>query len=339
VAETVAEHAAVLLPDSMAEVILARLEQIPPIAKQVLQTASVIGREFTFRLLRQVWNDDEPLDAALLELESRALCYAKRDAQEPVYEFAHSVLQELAYTSLPPLHRLRLHAAVGEALEMLYADCLEQVTGSLAWHYARSERTHKALQYLTRMMQYALQRGAYQEAFMVGEDALNRVEHLPIDERAPIRLSLILEQARALKALGRLEETVALLQPLCNDARALPDPALVGPYARVLSQAYRQMGRWDRAAEQVQCAMQAAHACRDDMTLAQAVWHMQHGGSARLRGLYTTFLGAAHLLQGDRDEARECLPSGSGTGPCGARPLRHRVGLAYVGTPARDLWE
>jgi predicted ATPase len=150
VAESAPEATAVRLPDALADVVLARLEQLPPLAKQVLQTASVIGREFTFRMLRQVWDGEEQLDAALLELESRALCYAKRDAWEPVYGFAHSVLQELAYTSLAPLHRLRLHAAVGEALETFYADCLEQVAGVLAWHYAQSERTEKALEYRKR---------------------------------------------------------------------------------------------------------------------------------------------------------------------------------------------
>ena len=279
VAESAPEPAAVQLPDALADVVLARLEQLPPLAKQVLQTASVIGREFTFRMLRQVWDGEEQLDAALLELESRALCYAQHDTWEPVYRFAHSVIQELAYTSLAPLHRLHVHAAVGEALETFYADCLEQVAGLLAWHYAQSERTQKALAYLTRVMQHALQRGAYQESLMVGEEALNRVERLPVEERIPIRLSLALEQARALKGLGRLEETVAVLQPLSDDASALPDRSLIGPYALVLSQAYSQMERWDKAAEQAQRAVQAAQSCRDDMTLAQAFhilamhWH------------------------------------------------------------------
>ncbi|MDH3601347.1 MAG: hypothetical protein OEU26_17155, partial [Candidatus Tectomicrobia bacterium] len=270
VVENATEHAAVPLPDSLADVMLARLEHLPSIAKQVLQTASVIGCEFPFRMLRQVWDDEEQLDTALLELESRALCYAKPDAPEPVYGFAHSMIQELAYTSLSPLHRLSLHAAVGEALETLYADCLEQVVGGLAWHYAQSEQTHKALQYLTRMVQHALQSGAYQEALMAGEEALSHVEQLPVDERAPIRFSLVLEQARACKALGRLEETVALLQPLCDGASALPDTSRVGPCALVLSQAYSQMGVWDKAAEQAQRAVQAAQSCPDDVTLAQA---------------------------------------------------------------------
>ena len=186
VAESAAEPAAVLLPDSIADVVLARMEQLSPIAKQVLQTASVIGREFTFRMLRQVWDDDDQLDAALLELESRALCYAKYDAQEPAYEFAHSVIQELAYTNLPPLRRMHLHAAVGEALETLYSGCLDQVAGVLAWHYAQSERTSKALQYLTYIMQRALQRGAYQEALMVGEEALSRLIARPIRLDLPV---------------------------------------------------------------------------------------------------------------------------------------------------------
>jgi tetratricopeptide (TPR) repeat protein len=83
-------------------------------------------------------------------------------------------------------------------------------------------------------------------------------------------LSLVLEQARALNGLGRLEETVAVLQPLSDDASALADRSLIGPYALVLSQAYSQMELWDKAAEQAQRAVQAAQSCRDDLTLAQA---------------------------------------------------------------------
>lgn len=306
-AESAPEPVAVLRPDVMADVVLDRLEQLPPFAKQVLQTASVIGREFTFRMLQQVWDGEEQLDAALLELESRALCYAKHDAWEPVYGFAHSVIQELAYTSLAPLHRLRLHAAVGEALETFYADCLEQVAGVLAWHYAQSERTPKALEYLTRVVQHALQRGAYQEALMVGEEALNRVERLPVEERVPIRLSLALEQARALKGLGRLEETVAVLQPLSGDTSALPDRSLIGPYALLLSQAYSQMELWDKAADQAQRAVQAAQFCRDDMTLAQAfhilAMHRYRAGKFREGAEYSRQSRA--LLE--RPEAREQL--------------------------------
>ena len=263
------------LPVSLNDVVMARLEQLTSVAQPVLQTASVLGREFSLRVLREVWDGaDDQLDAALRVLESRGWCLTKGEAAEPVYTLAHNLVQEVVYASLPPLRRATLHTRAAAVLERLHEDRLEPVIGALAWHYAQSEHADKAVDYLSRVEQHAAQRGAYDEALVGGQDALSQVERLPAEVRTGLRPGLLLEQARVLTALGRVEETIALLQPLHDSLGTSTDDPLAGPYALVLSQAYSAMGEWVKVAQHAQMAAEAAQVSRDEVTLAQAYYQL-----------------------------------------------------------------
>ena len=137
------------LPETVQGVLASRLDRLDPLFKKFLQTASVIGREFSRPLLAQVlgWSEND-LDQACSALHAREFVYEVAVYPDTIFAFKHALTQEVAYNSLLQESRAEIHAAVGAAIETLYADKLQEYVTTLAYHYSRSTTTHKAEQYL-----------------------------------------------------------------------------------------------------------------------------------------------------------------------------------------------
>jgi class 3 adenylate cyclase len=128
------------VPETIQGVLMARIDRLPEVSKRLLQTASVLGREFALRLLEAMWEGSDALDSLLLELKRLEFLYERLGTAEPVYVFKHALTQEVAYESLLTTRRQALHATAGAALERLYAARLEDVYDRLAYHYAPLRR-------------------------------------------------------------------------------------------------------------------------------------------------------------------------------------------------------
>src|SRR5205085_1142983 len=102
------------VPDTIQDVITARIDRLGDGAKRVLQVASVIGRTFGRRLLDRVVTDGatEPLLRELLRLE---FIHETRAHPELEYLFRHALTQDVAYGSLLSSQRRELHRAIGVA--------------------------------------------------------------------------------------------------------------------------------------------------------------------------------------------------------------------------------
>ena len=137
------------LPETVQGVLASRLDRLEPLLKQLLQTASVIGQEFSRPLLAQVmgWPESD-LDQACSALHAHEFVYEAAVYPDTLFAFKHALTQEVAYHSLLQESRAELHAAVGAAIETLYTDKLQEYVTTLAYHYSRSATTHKAEQYL-----------------------------------------------------------------------------------------------------------------------------------------------------------------------------------------------
>jgi predicted ATPase len=121
-------QANVAVPDTIQGVLMARIDRLPDAVKRLLQTASVLGRTFSVRLLEAIWESLDALGPLLGELKRLEFVYEHTGAEEPVYIFKHVLTQEVAYDSLLTTHRQALHTAAGRALEALYVDRLEEAT-------------------------------------------------------------------------------------------------------------------------------------------------------------------------------------------------------------------
>ena len=138
------------IPDTIQEVILSRIDRLEHQARQAIQLASVIGREFTVRLLDRISDLEARLDDALAELKALELIYEKWLSPELAYMFKHALTHDVAYSTLLHERRQALHRIVGAAIEEFYADRLPEQYEALAHHYYEAQDWEKALDYLAK---------------------------------------------------------------------------------------------------------------------------------------------------------------------------------------------
>jgi class 3 adenylate cyclase/tetratricopeptide (TPR) repeat protein len=125
---------AIALPDSVREVIGARVLRLGKDAGRVLSVASVIGRDFDLDLLARVTrtSDDELLD--ILDAAA-AVALVREVAETGRYSFAHALIQHTLYEDLGHNRRARAHRQVAEALDDLCGDHPGSRVGELARHW------------------------------------------------------------------------------------------------------------------------------------------------------------------------------------------------------------
>jgi adenylate cyclase len=161
------------LPETVHDLLTARIDRLPERLKRVLQIAAVLGREFR-RSVLEALSPDADVEPAIAELVSREFLREKDVVPEPLYAFSHPLVQEVAYRGLLVKSRTELHGRAGEALERLHADRLDEVLDDLAEHFARSADRARAVHYLTLAGDRAVRLFAYREALAAYARALER---------------------------------------------------------------------------------------------------------------------------------------------------------------------
>ncbi|NIO03057.1 MAG: guanylate cyclase, partial [Proteobacteria bacterium] len=114
---------------------------------------------------------------------------------QSTYLFKHALTQEVAYNSLLLKRRKEIHEEIGEAIEALYPDRLEEHYELLAYHYASSANTDKAVEYLDLANQKAAKLNAMEEAKAYFDEAMALLDALPeTKENRQRRISLLVNQ-------------------------------------------------------------------------------------------------------------------------------------------------
>ncbi len=138
------------IPPTIHGIIMARLDSIIGGTKDVLTSASVIGREFSTLVLRQMLPEEQSLDTHLGQLESLELVARKEEQSDTDYLFGHYLLHEVTYSTILQSRKKELHAATAGAMESVYRDRLMEMYEVLAFHYEKAEMWDKAAEYLSR---------------------------------------------------------------------------------------------------------------------------------------------------------------------------------------------
>lgn len=153
------------IPDSVQAVIAGRLDRLEFDVREVLQMASVIGRNFYGRVLEHICElDSLVLTLYLVTLEDYEYIDTLRQKPEFEYIFRHPLLHEVIYSGLLKKRRCELHRKTGEAIEQIFKSRLDDFAELLAHQYAKSDKTEKALEWLKKAGQKAKDRYANDEA-------------------------------------------------------------------------------------------------------------------------------------------------------------------------------
>ncbi len=140
--KAVNETAQISLPNTLRGVLSARIDRLPETSKHVLQNASVIGRAFDLRVLKRLANLNGGFDSQIQYLQEVSMIEPARDE----YRFRHVLIQEAAYDSILLKKRAELHKQIGETLEDLHAERIEEFAPLLAYHFY-SANDPRSLQY------------------------------------------------------------------------------------------------------------------------------------------------------------------------------------------------
>ncbi len=266
------------IPTTVQAVLTSRIDRLPAEEKELLQTLSVLGKEFSLSLLKQVVSKPEDdLHRLLSHLQTAEFIYEQPAFPEVEYTFKHALTQEVAYNSLLLERRKALHEQTVKAIEALYGSSLEDHYNALAHHYSRSGNAEKAVEYLKRAGQQAAQRSANAEATIHLTTALELLKTLP-DTPERIQQELTLQVTlgpvlTATKGCGapEVEKTYTRARELCQQVGEAPQlfSVLWGLYGFYLTQAELQT-----AQELGEQCLSLAQSIQDPALLleAHAVW-------------------------------------------------------------------
>jgi class 3 adenylate cyclase/tetratricopeptide (TPR) repeat protein len=203
----------VTVPETIHDIIAARVDRLEDTLKHTLQGAAVVGHQFATPLLSRLFDRDEPRVAGHLR-SLQELDFVFLLAQV-MYSFKHALTQEVVYTGLLERRRRLYHAVVGAGLEELYADRLEDVAELLAHHYGCSAEQEKAVDYAIIAGEKAQRQWATAEALAHFDSALKRLESMPDTEGNRLRrIDAVVKQAEIKFVLGRHAEHIRALEAI-----------------------------------------------------------------------------------------------------------------------------
>ena len=216
------------IPPTLQQSLMARLDRLGP-AREVAQVASVIGRGFSYGLLRALAGmEDAPLQAGLERLAEADILLVQGVPPESDYRFKHSLIQDAAYEHLLKSRRQVLHRRVAEVLRDNLAATASVEPELLAHHFSQAGLTEAAIEWWAKAGQRSLERSALGEAAAQLTRALEQIAALP-----------------ATPALRReqIKLQVALITPLLHvKGFAAPEPKAAAERARLLIEQAEALG-------------------------------------------------------------------------------------------------
>src|SRR4029077_17713389 len=166
------------IPPTLQQSLMARLDRLGP-AREGAQIGAVIGRDFSYPLLRAVSDlEDRSLQAALERLSDADILLVQGLPPEADYRFKHDLLLDAAYENLLKSRRQVLHRRVAEALR-------DNITASgapelelLAHHFNQAGMTEEAIEWWGKAGLQSLERSALAEAIEQLQRAISQIATL-----------------------------------------------------------------------------------------------------------------------------------------------------------------
>ena len=190
-----------LLPARVRAVIAARLDQLGPDARRLVELAAAFGRDFAFDALAAASDLDEPaVVGALDELWQRRLV---RERGLGTYDISHDRIRDVAYGEISPARRRILHRRIAQALELLHGSDLDRVAGQIAAHLEAAGQNARAAELYERAADVAGNISAFAEVLRSLDRALALLAiEAPSRARDERELALLFKRAPALNVVA-----------------------------------------------------------------------------------------------------------------------------------------
>ena len=167
------------IPPTLQQSLTARLDRLGP-AREVAQIGAVIGRDFSYPLIRAVTEVEEPaLQTALERLAEADILLVQGLPPESEYRFKHALIQDAAYENLLKSRRQVLHRRVGEVLRDQFAAIDAAEPELLAHHFTQAGLIEAAIEWWGKAGEQSLEKSAFLEPAEQLTRALNQIAKLP----------------------------------------------------------------------------------------------------------------------------------------------------------------
>jgi predicted ATPase len=153
------------VPSTVQSVIAARIDRLAENERRLLQTAAFLGEEISPGILASIAQITEATATdGLVELQNSGFLYETQVFPTPIFQFKHALVQKVAYESLLQADRKRIHSRLIDTIENDSPRLIDDYVERLAEHATAAERWDKAIAYLLRSADRALQRSAHVHA-------------------------------------------------------------------------------------------------------------------------------------------------------------------------------
>ncbi|HEY7868251.1 MAG TPA: hypothetical protein VIF59_03435, partial [Methylomirabilota bacterium] len=297
----------IAVPDTVHGVLMARIDRLPETPRRLLQTASVLGREFSSRVLEAIADETGGLAGHLAELARLEFLYEKAAAEEPVYVFKHALTQDVAQSTLIAPRRRDLHRRAAAALEALYPARLPELAPVLAHHYGLAEAWAPAVAHATRAAEAARAAYANREALARYDQAIAAAERAGLGPEPRIRL--LEARADVGAVLGDFDRAQRDLESALVLAEALRDPTVHGRILWTLGALWGGHKDYQKGMELIRRALATLGTAGDRRALAEAraqlaVMQLNLGRVAESRSELEQALGIFRAIEDEAGQAR-----------------------------------
>ena len=252
------------IPSTIHDVIMAKVDLLPEDARELVQTASAIEREFSFELLKEVTSlPEQQLLSLLSVLKDSELLYERGIYPRSDYVFKHALTQAVVYDSILTKRKKRLHEKIGKSIETVYKENIDQHYGVLTQHYLTCENHVKAAEYYRLAGKKAVKMALLDVAIA---NANKRVESLEKLDKTDDVVKNIIDARSALglynTQIGYIKEAKEAIAPIIDvtlehgDKRRLSQIyTILGQYSYMIEEdfpkAYRHLGEGLQLSEEI----------------------------------------------------------------------------------------
>ncbi len=229
----------VTIPSTIQDMIMARVDSLPEASKEVLQTASVIEREFPYELIKRVTGvSGEDLLSHLSTLKDSELLYERGIYPQSVYIFRHALTREVVYDSILAKRKKNLHEKIGYAIEDLYQENIDEQYGVLVEHFIEGGNYEKGAEYSEIASKKSEKTVSINDAIAYAQKRIQCLEKLPLNENVQKKiidtrtgLGLYFIQLNyTVKAKDAVEPVIATALRMDNKRRLSQIFAIMGHY-------------------------------------------------------------------------------------------------------------
>jgi tetratricopeptide (TPR) repeat protein len=208
---------AAAIPNTINDVLMARIDRLDEKTRNLVKIASVIGRNFFYRILSEVAGEVDDLDGGLSYLKEIQIIRERRRMDEIEYLFKHALAQEVAYESILPQRQKELHLKVAASIEKVFGERLNEFYGMLAYHYSKAESLEKTEEYLIKAGEEALKSSASSEALHYYQEALSLYLEKYGETADPEKVAMLEKNiSLAFYSRGHYEEAVEYFDKALN---------------------------------------------------------------------------------------------------------------------------